>query len=73
MIEREMLEEEGKEEVNTAEINRYYIYTNLLVQFEDTMEGCTKNHIEFWTLMLDRNPDIRSVEQMGTKVTLSKE
>ena len=68
-----MQEEDNKENSKFVEINRYYDYTNKEVQFEATLEECTKNHIQFWKLMLDKNPDIRSVEETGTKVTLTKE
>ena len=73
MIERDMAERETKEDMKLAEINRYYAYTNQEVEFEATLERCTKHHIQFWKLMLDKDPDIRSVEELGAKVTKSKE
>lgn len=61
MIEHEMQEDDNKENTRFAEINRYYHYTNKEVEFESTLEKCSKSHIQFWKLMLDKNPDIRSV------------
>jgi PAS domain S-box-containing protein len=68
-----MVEMDDKEVNKTAEINKYFEYTNKLVRFEDNIESCTKHHIEFWRMIMDSNPDIRSLEDLGTQITRSKD
>ena len=61
------------EVIKTAEIKKYFDYTNQLVHFENSIESCTKHHIEFWQLVMDSNPDIRHLEDLGTQITRSKD
>jgi len=44
-IERIMIEMDNREVNKTAEINKYFSYTNKLVQFEEKIEICVKDHI----------------------------
>lgn len=44
-----------------------------MVNFENNIEECTKHHVQFWELMLDNNPDSRRLEELGTKITRSKD
>jgi hypothetical protein len=62
VIEREMVLLDSREDDKTAEINRYYDYTNKEVEFEADIERSTRHHMEFWSLLLDKQPDIRIIE-----------
>lgn len=62
-----------KEVSQTSEINKYFDYTNRLVAFESDLESCTNHHVDFWKLILDPNPDIRRLQDLGTLITRSKD
>jgi hypothetical protein len=48
-------------------------YTNKMVDLENNIESCTRHHIEFWKLVMDNDPEIKRLEDLGTLITRTKE
>lgn len=67
-----MEEIDNKETLKSFDINKFYDYSKKTVSFEETLEKCTNNHIEFWKLLLESSTEINRLEEMGRELTNSK-
>lgn len=57
----------------SVSINKFFEFNNLVVEFENRVENCIKDHIEFWKELVETSIDIQKLEKYGTAIISEKE
>ncbi len=69
-----MIEDDSKDSSNKAiDINKFFVFNNFIVKFQEMLEDCTHKHVSFWKELLELNTDIKKLQKSGTMVTNSKD
>ena len=57
-----MKEDDNKQSQNmTVDINKFYTFNMKIVEFQEILEKCSDDHIEFWKEMLEANLNLKQV------------
>lgn len=65
MIENDQRNSEQK----GVDVNIIVVFQNKFVVFLGSIEKSVNLHLEFWRELLEENPDIQKLQQLGSKIT----
>jgi len=65
MIENDVLNNETK----GVDVNVIVHFQNKFVLFQNAIEKSVNLHLEFWRELLEENPDIQKLQNLGSKIT----
>lgn len=69
-IEIEMIEDDNKQTQNlTVDIGRFFLFNVKIVEFEELLEKCSNDHIEFWKELLEVNINLKKIGELGALIT----
>ncbi|EAR83935.1 PAS domain S-box protein (macronuclear) [Tetrahymena thermophila SB210] len=70
LIEEELIEGDLRGQENKGiEVNNIVTFQNKLVVFLNAIEKSVSFHLEFWNKLLEEQPDIQKLLQLGSKIT----
>lgn len=70
IIEEEMIEEDTRNsESKGMDINTMVLYQNKFIEFVNDIEKSVEFHLEFWRELLEELPDIKKLQNLGTRLT----
>lgn len=73
-IQYEMYEDDERHnEKKSVNINKFFEFNNLVVKFEERIERCVNDHIEFWKELIEPTIDVKKLEQYGSIIISQKE
>jgi len=70
LIEEEMIESDIRtSETKGIDVNIIVHFQNKFVQFQSAIEKAVDLHLDFWRELLEENPDIHKLQNLGSKIT----
>mgnify|MGYP000952821047 CR=1 FL=1 len=74
IIEEEIAEYDALQtETKGTNVNQLVYFQNKFVEFQLQIEESVTHHLDFWRELLEDNPDIQKLENLGTQITTSIE
>jgi hypothetical protein len=70
LIEEEMIENDLRNaESRGVDVNVIVHFQNKFVLFQSAIEKSVNLHLDFWRELLEENPDIQKLQNLGSKIT----
>jgi hypothetical protein len=65
-----MIEEDLKlNEEKSVDVNRYFEFSNKLLELREILEETVNSYVQFWTLLMDQTPNLSKIKELGGKIT----
>ena len=69
-----MIEDDNKQNQNTTiDIGKFFMFNMKIVIFEELLEKCSIDHIDFWKELLEMNINLKKVGEYGALITNEKD
>ncbi|KRX00126.1 hypothetical protein PPERSA_10625 [Pseudocohnilembus persalinus] len=74
IIEEQIIDQDQKSTENQGvDINAIIIFQNEYVKFQDLIESSIVIYLDFWKELIEDNPDIQKLQQLGTEINTKNE
>ncbi|EAR98621.2 PAS domain S-box protein (macronuclear) [Tetrahymena thermophila SB210] len=74
LIEDEIKDSDEKTgDTRNVDVNKIVLFQKRFIEFQEIIDKSVQLHLDFWKELLEENPEIQKIENMGSKITSTVE